>query len=65
MRFKIARTNNQPTLLIEDWSWWEDNEREIYNWMAEHMPIGIEHHQGAVLTFDTEKELMIFLVRWS
>jgi hypothetical protein len=65
MRFKIARTNNQPTLLIEDWAWWEANEREIYNWMGERLPRGIEHQQGIVLSFDDEQQRMMFLLRWA
>ena len=51
--------------MIEDYNWWHTNEREILNWMAERLPRGIEHQQGMTVTFDTDQERMMFLLRWS
>ena len=34
-RFVPAVMNFVPSLMINDWAWWEANEREIYNWMTE------------------------------
>ena len=51
-------------LMIEDYSWWTENEREILNWMAERLPRGIEHQQGMILTFDTEHDRLAFLMRF-
>lgn len=51
-------------LMINDYTWWTENEREILNWMAEHLPRGIEHQQGMVLTFDSEPDRMMFMLRW-
>jgi len=51
--------------MINDWTWWEANEREIYNWMAERLPRGIEHQQGIVLSFDNEQQRMMFLLKWA
>jgi len=64
-RFVPAVMNFVPSLMINDWAWWEANEREIYNWMSERLPRGIEHQQGIVLSFDNEQQRMMFLLRWS
>ena len=54
-----------PVLMIQDYRWWTDNEREILNWMVANLPRGIEHQQGMVLTFDDDKQRMMFLLRWA
>lgn len=72
MTFKEQRfvTAGNPTLIgdsllfISDYMWWGANEREILNWMAEHLPRGIEHQQGMVITFDNEQDRLMFLLRW-
>ena len=56
--------NHQSYLIIQDYEWWHNHEREIMNWMAEHLPRGIEHQQGMVLTFDSEHDRVMFLLRW-
>ena len=52
-------------LLIEDYMWWTENEREILNWMAANLPRGIDHQQGMTITFDSDKDRMMFLLRWA
>jgi hypothetical protein len=52
-------------LIIEDYVWWCDNEREILNWMNENLPRGIEHQQGMVIALDTEQQRLHFLLRWA
>ena len=67
-RFQLASSpmsDSNYLLMIEDYMWWTDNEREILNWMAEHLPGGIDHQQGMVLTFDSDKQRMMFLLRWA
>ena len=67
-RFQLAGQVEGITshlVLIEDYMWWTDNERAILNWMADNLPRGIEHQQGMVLTFDSEQDRMMFLLRWS
>ena len=54
-----------PVLMIQDYHWWTDNEREILNWMAEHLPRGIDHQAGMTIDFDTKQDRMLFLLRWS
>lgn len=51
-------------LMIEDYVWWMDNERAILNWMADHLPHGIEHQQGMMVYFPTENDRIMFLLRW-
>lgn len=52
-------------VMIHDYKWWNDNEREILNWMAEHLPRGIEHQQGMIISFDTDQDRTMFLLRWA
>ena len=52
-------------VMIQDYQWWANNEREILNWMVAHLPRGIEHQQGMTVEFDTEQDRMMFLLRWA
>ena len=63
-RFQLASMYGQPGLMIVDYTWWAANEREILNWMAENLPGGIEQQQGMTVSFDSERELINFLMRW-
>jgi hypothetical protein len=63
-RFQLAGMYGRPGLMIVDYAWWTDNEREILNWMAENLPNGIEQQQGMTVSFDSERELINFLMRW-
>jgi hypothetical protein len=51
--------------MIKDFVWWTNNEREILNWMESNLPNGIDHQQGMIITFDTEQDRTLFLLRWS
>jgi hypothetical protein len=51
--------------MVADYMWWHENEREILNWMAQHLPRGIEHQQGMTVEFDTEQDRTMFLLRWT
>lgn len=66
-RFILGRgpIDKSILLFIEDYVWWTVNEREILNWMATNLPRGIEHQQGMVLTFDSEQDRVMFLLRWA
>jgi len=64
-KFLLAENGSSPSLMISDYKWWAENEREILNWMAENLPRGIDHHQGMFVYFDTNQERLHFLLRWS
>jgi hypothetical protein len=51
-------------LMIEDYVWWMDNERDILNWMVDNLPHGIEHQQGMMVYLPTENDRILFLLRW-
>jgi hypothetical protein len=51
--------------MIKDYQWWSANEREILNWMTEHLPRGIEHQRGMTVEFESEQDRMMFLLRWA
>ena len=64
-RFVPYDLHHKHGLMIQDYMWWHANEREILNWMEANLPNGIEHQQGMTVTFDTDQERMMFLLRWS
>ena len=64
-RFIPFTIYHQVGVMIQDYTWWHENEREILNWMTEHLPRGIEHQQGMIVTFDTDQDRLMFVLRWS
>ena len=54
----------QYGLMIVDYAWWMDNERDILNWMVDNLPHGIEHQQGMMIYLPTENDRILFLLRW-
>ena len=52
-------------LMIEDYVWWMDNERDILNWMVDNLPHGIDHQQGMMVYLPTENDRIAFLLRWA
>ena len=64
-RFVPYNLHYKSGLMIQDYMWWTENEREILNWMAENLPNGIDHQQGMTITFDTDQQRMMFLLRWA
>ena len=56
--------SSDKCLLVIDYMWWSDNEREILNWMMERLPNGIDHLEGTVLRFDNDFDRINFLMRW-
>jgi hypothetical protein len=65
MRFVPFTLHYRHGIMISDYMWWYINEREILNWMAEHLPRGIEHQQGMTVEFDSEQDRTMFLLRWT
>ena len=52
-------------LIIEDYAWWVQNDKEIVMWMDDNLPRGRNHQQGMVLTFDNEQQRLMFMLRWA
>lgn len=52
-------------LIIEDYAWWVQNDKEIVGWMDDNLPRGRNHQQGMILTFDNDQQRMMFLLRWA
>ena len=57
--------SKQQILLIADYMWWTDNESAILDWMDTNLPRGQGHQTGMIVSFDSEQDLMMFLLRWS
>jgi hypothetical protein len=64
-RFVPFTLHYKHGIMIRDYTWWHENEREILNWMAEHLSRGIEHQQGMTVEFDLEQDRTMFLLRWT
>jgi len=60
----VVTPDNFPGLIIENFVWWMDNERDILNWMVKNLPNGIDHQEGMTITFDTDQNRTMFLLRW-
>lgn len=52
-------------IIISDYRWWTDNEKEIYAWMDECLPKGRSHQQGMVVVIENEPDASNFLLRWN
>ena len=59
------KTMGSYGVMIEDYAWWIDNERDILNWMVDNLPEGINHQQGMFIYFPTDRDRIRFLLRWS
>jgi hypothetical protein len=51
-------------IIIQDYRWFNAHEDEIYAWMKECLPNGIEHHQGMVIVIEDDADASNFLLRW-
>jgi hypothetical protein len=51
-------------MIIDDIEFWLANELVIYQWMRENLPRGVEHHQGMVVSLESERDAVAFLLRW-
>lgn len=52
-------------IIITDYGWWSQNEKEIYEWMDTCLPNGRKHQQGMVVVIENESDASNFLLRWS
>jgi hypothetical protein len=50
--------------MIKDFSWWIQNERDIYKWMERNLPHGRMHDEGMILSIPTEEQVTAFLLTW-
>ena len=64
-KFEVQNSLFQPSLIILDYTWWADNEPVIYEWMDQHLPGGRGQHQGMVVLFGSDRDRLMFLMKWS
>jgi hypothetical protein len=62
---QLTHSVGQYGLMIEDFAWWMDNERDILNWMVDNLPQGIDHQQGMFIYFPSDQDRIGFLLRWT
>lgn len=53
-----------PMLFVADYKWWVENQEEIESWMDQNLRLGREHLQGMVITFDTNDDRALFMLRF-
>lgn len=51
-------------IIIIDYTWWQQNETAIYQWMNACLPRGHSHQQGMVIVIENEYDVSNFLLRW-
>ena len=56
--------SKQQILMIADYRWWCDHETDILKWMDNNLPYGRNQQTGMILTFDSDQDLLMFLLRW-
>jgi hypothetical protein len=52
-------------LIIEDYAWWVQNDKDIMEWMDNNLPRGRSHQQGMVINFDNNEQRAWFLLKWA
>lgn len=57
--------NRQVMLIIEDYAWWVQNDKDIMEWMDNNLPRGRSHQQGMVINFDNNEQRAWFLLKWA
>lgn len=51
--------------IIKDYRWWNDNVDEIDDWL-DHSGLRTGfRHEGMVLTFESQEDMALFLLRWA
>lgn len=51
-------------IIIADYRWWAENEREIEIWMDQCLPRGRKHVQGMVVVIENAADASNFLLKW-
>ena len=57
-------TTHNHYIMIKDFAWWIQNEREIYTWMEANLPNGRMHHEGMIISLPVEEQVTAFLLKW-
>ena len=63
-RFVVASGETQHSLMISDIEYWLSHEAEIQEWL-ENVLGNRCRHMGMVLQFDTTRDMMMFMLKWS
>ena len=56
--------SKQQMLMIADYRWWVNNESAILEWMDANLPRGRDHQTGMIVSFDSDQDLLLFMLRW-
>ena len=54
----------ENSVIIGCVDYWLENEKEIYNWLDKCVEGGRNSHNGMTVTFKSEEDLTLFLLRW-
>ena len=57
--------NEHYYVILIDFMYWADREEELKKWCNKNLRLGEHSFAGAVIECQTEKELVLFLLRWS
>lgn len=52
-------------VVIADVYFWMENEADIHTWMDENLPRGRVHHEGMMISLDSEIDRTAFCLRWA
>ena len=52
-------------IFVRDWSWWNENDTEIYEWLDNCTTYGTKGCMGQHIVFHNKNELLWFTLRWN
>lgn len=56
--------NEHYYVVLVAFIYWADREEELKKWCNKNLSLGEKSFTGSVIEFQTEKELVLFLLRW-
>ena len=62
IKFRPSPAYMGPMLIIHDWKYYIKNEQDINAWLNKCTPGW--YLEGMVLTFDSDRDRVMFLLRW-
>tara|TARA_R110000851_G_scaffold21258_2_gene63861 strand:+ start:3250 stop:3543 length:294 start_codon:yes stop_codon:yes gene_type:complete len=51
-------------IIMHDFTWFLNNEKEVTAWMDENLPRGRKHRHGMLIEVPTEADASKFLLKW-
>lgn len=64
-RFLLTNEYDDKTLIIIDYTFWNENDEAISKWLIENTARGLNTREGMMMYFDSPEEVIWFLMKWN